>query len=88
MDVKNAFLNVHLSEEVYMQPPPDFSHPLDKVCRLHRALYALKRAPQAWFLSSALQFHDLVIPSVFMILPYSSIAPPKASFCFFFMLMI
>ena len=49
MDVKNAFLNGDLSEEVYMQPPPGLSHPLDKVCRLRRAFYGLKRAPRAWF---------------------------------------
>uniref|UniRef100_A0A2N9IIA8 Uncharacterized protein n=1 Tax=Fagus sylvatica TaxID=28930 RepID=A0A2N9IIA8_FAGSY len=49
MDVKNAFLNRDLSEEVYMQPPPGLSHPPDKVCRLRRALYGLKQAPRAWF---------------------------------------
>jgi hypothetical protein len=49
MDVKNAFLNGDLSEEVYMQPPPDLSHPSDKVCRLRRAFYGLKQVPRAWF---------------------------------------
>uniref|UniRef100_A0A2N9GTJ7 Uncharacterized protein n=1 Tax=Fagus sylvatica TaxID=28930 RepID=A0A2N9GTJ7_FAGSY len=49
MDVKNAFLNEDLSEEVYMQPPLGLSHPPDKVCRLRRALYGLKQAPRAWF---------------------------------------
>ena len=43
MDVKNAFLNGDLHEEVYMQPPPG------QVCRLRRALYGLKQAPRAWF---------------------------------------
>ena len=42
MDVKNTFLNGDLSEEVYMQPPPELSHPINKVCRLRRALYGLK----------------------------------------------
>ena len=46
MDVKNAFLNGNLSEEVYMQPPPVESN---KVCHLRRALYGLKQAPRAWF---------------------------------------
>ena len=49
MDVKNAFLNWDLSEEVYMQPPPGLSIDSNKVCHLRRALYGLKRAPRAWF---------------------------------------
>ena len=42
MDVKNAFLNRDLSEEVYMQPFPDFSVESNKICHLRRALYGLK----------------------------------------------
>jgi hypothetical protein len=49
MDVKNAFLNGDLSEEVYMQPPPRYNHPPHKVCRLCGASYGLKQAPGAWF---------------------------------------
>ena len=49
MDVKNAFLNGELSEEVYIQPPPGLSVDSNKVCRLRRALYGLKQAPRAWF---------------------------------------
>ncbi|KAJ9547369.1 hypothetical protein OSB04_019912 [Centaurea solstitialis] len=49
MDVKNAFLNGDLSEEVYMNPPSSVSLPTRHVCRLRKALYGLKQAPRAWF---------------------------------------
>ena len=42
MDVKNAFLNEDLSEEVYMQSPPGLSIESNKVFYLQHALYGLK----------------------------------------------
>ena len=45
MDIKNAFLNGDLSEEVYMQPPPGFSVESNKVCHLRCTLYGIKQAP-------------------------------------------
>ena len=49
MDVKNAFLNGDLHEEVYMQPSPGYPQSSNQVCRLCRALYGFKQAPRVWF---------------------------------------
>ncbi|CAN6447769.1 unnamed protein product [Victoria cruziana] len=48
MDVKNAFLNSVLKEEVFMDAPPGFHIPQNKVL-LKKTLYRLKQAPKAWF---------------------------------------
>jgi hypothetical protein len=50
MDVKSAFLNGMIKEEVYVQQPPGFSTTgsENKVLRLHKALYDLRQAPRAW----------------------------------------
>jgi hypothetical protein len=48
MDVKSAFLNGVLIEEVYMQQPPRFAIDKDasKVLKLDKALYGLRQAPR------------------------------------------
>jgi len=50
MDVKSAFLNGDLKEEVYVHQPPGFVIPgkENKVLRLRKALYGLRQAPRAW----------------------------------------
>nr|GEW16095.1 retrovirus-related Pol polyprotein from transposon TNT 1-94 [Tanacetum cinerariifolium] len=51
MDVKTAFLNGPLKEEVYVAQPDGFVDPdhLEKVYRLRKALYGLNIAPRAWY---------------------------------------
>src|SRR4051812_39401699 len=51
MDVKSAFLNGYINEEVYVAQPPGFENYMypTHVYKLKRALYGLKQAPRAWY---------------------------------------
>jgi len=51
MDVKSAFLNGYINEEVFVSQPPgfeDYKNP-EHVYKLKKALYGLKQAPRQWY---------------------------------------
>ena len=51
MDIKSAFLNGYLEEEVYVEKPPGYEVPGQehKFYRLRKELYGLKQDPRAWY---------------------------------------
>jgi hypothetical protein len=51
MDVKSAFFNGPIKEEVYVEQPPSFESEEyhNHVYKLHKALYGLKQALRAWY---------------------------------------
>lgn len=60
VDIKTAFLNGVLEEEIYVKQPPGFEEGgKNVVCRLHKALYGLKQAPRAWHQRLAKELEEL-----------------------------
>lgn len=47
VDISTAFLNGHLSEEIFMEQPPGFEIG-NKVCKLQKCIYGLKQASRSW----------------------------------------
>jgi Reverse transcriptase (RNA-dependent DNA polymerase) len=59
LDVKTAFLNGELEDEIFMQQPQGYHEGgKGKVCRLRRAIYGLKQAPRAWYLKLQEVLHE------------------------------
>jgi hypothetical protein len=50
MDLKTAFLNGNIEEELYMVEPKGFVDPkgANKLCKLQRSIYGLKQASRSW----------------------------------------
>ena len=50
MDVKTAFMNGFLKEELYMMQPEGFVNPkgVHKMCKLQRSIYGLVQASRSW----------------------------------------
>ena len=63
MDVKTAFLNGELDEEIYMDQPIGFvtKGQKHKVCKLKRSIYDLKQSSRQWYL----RFHRAVLSNRF-----------------------
>ena len=63
MDVKTAFLNGYLKEELYMMQPEGFVDPkgANKVCKLQRSIYGLVQASRSWNIHIDELIKDIVL---------------------------
>ncbi|UYV84036.1 hypothetical protein LAZ67_X000937 [Cordylochernes scorpioides] len=59
LDVKSAFLNGDLEEELYMEQPQGYENPdfQNHVCSLQKSIYGLKQSPRMW----NKKFHEFLI---------------------------
>ena len=64
MDVKSAFLNGYIKEEVYVHQPPGFesSKNPEFVFKLKKSLYGLKQAPRDWYERLSNFLLEMILP--------------------------
>ena len=64
MDVKTAFLNGNLEEDIHMEQPEGFAFAKDPnlVCKLKKSIYGLKQSSRSW----NLRFDDVIRSSGFI----------------------
>ena len=83
IDIKGAYLNGKLEEEIYMDQPEEFNDGSGHVCHLKRPLYGLKQAGRIWNKTideelATLSFtHTNADPCVY----YKKLNIRKTSFC-------
>ncbi|UYV80412.1 hypothetical protein LAZ67_19000134, partial [Cordylochernes scorpioides] len=83
LDVKSAFLNGDLEEELYMEQPQGYENPdfPNHVCSLQKSIYGLKQSPRMW----NKKFHEFLIkfdlkPSISDSCVYTSVGQPMERF--------
>ena len=60
LDIKTAFLNGMIEEEIYVQQPPCYEEgPGNLACHLRRALYGLRQAPRQWHIRLKEELQDI-----------------------------
>lgn len=90
LDIKTAFLNGILEEEVYIEQPAGYKEGgPDLGCHLHKALYGLKQAPRAWHIRLTEELTEMgFVTSAADILAYTSRTHHRAGYICWCMSMI
>ncbi|KAL3520355.1 hypothetical protein ACH5RR_018504 [Cinchona calisaya] len=73
MDVKSAFSNGFIDQEIFVEQPHDFENKdfINRVFKLSKALYGLKQAPRAWYERLSGFLIEMVLKEVLLILLFS-----------------
>ena len=59
MDIKTAYLNAPIQEDIYMEQPEGYHKDRQMVCKLKRSLYGLKQSGRNWFECLCAYLHEL-----------------------------